>query len=874
MCKFGASKCIYSHSKACLSHGWWDHDEHVENARNFLKLTGRDDDNAVEEFAEFIEAMSRAHDGYRIQDPFAPTAARSGPSHTRPAKEDKGKAKAVELTSSSSKPVVMLLALENDGMFSDHHTPLYNSVRAKSKLVKAISAKDALLHLASSELSAVFIPDAGITKRQNGTVLAKLVEFAKSGGSVVVGASFSSFVRPTDLNTFFHKSWGLSWKGGSYHRTTFSLNKSHPLAKSNPSLLKSFSIKALHVKGITPGTAVYTPTEDSRLQSMVWAPEKITDLSESPVVHTRIEKGYFGYVGDVNGEEGSVKATLAMLGLLDPPPAPPSVPTTEAKTGQKSEPVKGTKTEAAGPTQGKHLPKAGPSETKTTPGMTQGKTIPKAGTPNGAKSNVETQAKAALKPQPTLSETDAGNHTVPTPVSKPKSKPLNPFILILSLENEDFFASIHKHLLSTMRERIEWKQALTAPDAMTMLASPDLGGVFVTDPGIVRTKNAHVLAKLVEFVKGGGSSVVGGLFSTFTNMGDINTFFANAWGLRWKSGSYHRTTFIRNPAHDMVKKNPSLESTYSMKALHVGGVDPSHPVYLPTPELSIRSIGVDLEPINDHTESPAVQARIGKGYLGYVGDVNAEVESTNLVLAMLGLLDSPNEAEITVAPTVTETSAPKVPPKKTSRPFMMVLSFDNEVFFTKVQGDLLSKLRSKLEVLHGLSNERVVDLLTSSDLVGILITDSAIAEPENAYLLARLVEYTKAGGTVVIGGSFSGTMKFHDVSTFFRDAWGLPWEAGDYTRTEVTLNGKHDFVKNHASLPTSFTVKTLHLSGIVPSMALYVASKQSHIYTPLKKVTQAPIVHTKIGEGYLGYLGDVGLDESHTAVVLTMFGLD
>ena len=65
----------------------------------------------------------------------------------------------------------------------------------------------------------------------------------------------------------------------------------------------------------------------------------------------------------------------------------------------------------------------------------------------------------------------------------------------------------------------------------------------------------------------------------------------------------------------------------------------------------------------------------------------------------------------------------------------------------------------------------------------------------------------------------------------------------------------------------------MHLRGVTPATALYVASKDSHLYAPLKKVTQAAMVHTKVGEGYLGYLGDVGLEDGHTKIVLAMFSL-
>ena len=238
---------------------------------------------------------------------------------------------------------------------------------------------------------------------------------------------------------------------------------------------------------------------------------------------------------------------------------------------------------------------------------------------------------------------------------------------------------------------------------------------------------------------------------------------------------------------------------------------------------------------------------------------------------MLGLLDSPN---VLTAQTPQGTNAVKtmsIKPK--ARPFIMVLSFMNVALFTEVYGDLLAKLQNKIEVLHGLSNERVLDLISSPDLSGILVTDTAIVDRENAYLLDKLVEYTKAGGTVVLGGTFCAHITCDELKRFFSDAWDMPWEMGDYTSTDITINGKHELAKKTASLPSSFRTKAVHLRGVTPAMALYVASKHSHIYAPLRNITQASMVHTKVGKGYLGYLGDVGPHEDHTKIVLAMFGL-
>lgn len=752
----------------------------------------------------------------------------------RSIKRDIAKAKASGSSDTPSEPFIMVLSLEDRGMLEAYCQSLLDALRTKRKLMIATTSIQASDYFASPHLQGVFVTDAGISRGANAQYLTKLVEFTKSGGSVVIGGSFSSFIKPSDVNTFFERSWGLSWKSGSYHRSTFSLNKSHNLAKENSSLAPSFSMKALHVEDIDPVIAIYTPTEGPK------------NSSESPVVQTPMGKGKLGYIGDVNAEDASTNIVLAMFGILDLPEIPKAA----------SAPTEGvSKTELAS---GSKLAKVAKAQTRG-----------------------------------------------------PGAKSSKSFVMLLSLENEDFFTSIHEHLLSAMREKVEWKQALSASSALTMLASLDLVGVFVTDPGVLRPKNVSVVSKLVEYVKSGGSAVIGGLFSTFANTNDMNNHFSKSWGLKWESGSYHRTTFVLNPSHELAGSGLSLPPSYSMKALHVGGITDAHPVYMPTTESRIQSMVFPPIPITDHSESPAVQARIGKGYLGYIGDVNGENESTPVILAMLGLLepstaptptrDSEQAASTTnieppkkATPTVSipgpskpklrveatgssEKTIPKkktTAPKPTSRPFIMILSFKGEKFYAEVQADLLSKLQNKLEVLHGLSNERVIDLLGSSDLVGVLVTDAAIAELENAYLLSKLVEYTRGGGTTVLGGgTFASFLTLDTFKDFFQSAWGLPWTMGPYTRSEMTPNEKHSLVTKNSSLPTSFVAKAVHVAGISSSSAVYVASKQSHIYVPLKQVTQAAMVYTSVGNGNLGYLGDVGFEEPHTKIVLAMFSL-
>ncbi|KAG5641145.1 hypothetical protein DXG03_005884 [Asterophora parasitica] len=732
--------------------------------------------------------------------------------------------------SSSNQRFILLLALEGD-VIESYKQPIVAAIKAKSQVKIASSAKDALTHLASSDLDGVFVVNGGITKRQYSDLVTKLVAYVKSGGIVLIGGSFSTFVKPKDMGAFFENSWGVNWKPGSYHRTTFFLNPSHDLAKANPCLPDSISMKALHVKSIMPEVMVYRPTAESRVESAVFTPKPVPTLAESPAVQARVGLGYLNYIGDVNWDVETSKLVLAMFRLLHPQLAPQ-------------------------------------------PQVTQTST-PKPAPPT---------AKGAKPKQPAAASTSS-----------------KPYVMLLSLKNEDFFAITHAQCLSALRDKLETNQALTAASAIKMLNTAGLAGVFVTDPGIVRPENANVLARLVEFVKSGGSVVVGGFFSTFVFGNEMDAWFKNAWGLSWKGGSYHRTTFSRNASHELVANNPAIVSSYSMKALHLGGLAEGDAVYLAADDARLQSMVFQPVKVTNHSESPVVQRRIGDGFIGYIGDVNAEKDTTTVLMAMLGLLDPPPQgpqsptkpepipapnvytkvkAEPATAPKPPTDVAPavgvaeqnvinKLPAGPTSRPFMMVLSFGNEKFFAGVQCDLLDLLRSKLEVLHGLSNERVLELLGSPDLVGILVTDSAIADKANTYLLGKLVAFTKAGGKVVLGGSFSSSIRFDKMGQFFQN-WGVPWKGGDYTRADIAVNGAHELVQKNPGMPSAFCLKGLHVEGITPETAVYLPTQRP---PPAKKASQAPVALTRVDQGYLGYIGDVGLQDEHSKIVLAMFGL-
>ncbi|CAA7260895.1 unnamed protein product [Cyclocybe aegerita] len=158
--------------------------------------------------------------------------------------------------------------------------------------------------------------------------------------------------------------------------------------------------------------------------------------------------------------------------------------------------------------------------------------------------------------------------------------PTERFVLLVSLE-EDNFLNIHKHLMSTMKQRVRVVQVFNARQATTLLDSPHLVAVLATDAGIARRKYSALRNKIVGYVQNGGSILVAGSFSTHVSGTEFEKL-TRAFGLPWTYGSYNRSLFSLNPVNEVASRNPSLVQSYSMKSLRVGNISPEQ-ASLPQP---------------------------------------------------------------------------------------------------------------------------------------------------------------------------------------------------------------------------------------------------------------------------------------------------
>lgn len=172
-----------------------------------------------------------------------------------------------------------------------------------------------------------------------------------------------------------------------------------------------------------------------------------------------------------------------------------------------------------------------------------------------------------------------------------------------------------------------------------------------------------------------------------------------------------------------------------------------------------------------------------------------------------------------------------------------------------------------------------LDKNASSPPDGILITDPGVAEPESKELLDRVVAYARAGGTVVISYCFSSNMRLDHMTGFWKDAWGLPWKTASYHRTELMLNESASTLRGQvAALQKVYSQKALSLKNVDRDHSWYMPMRdsvtQSTVFPP-RPVDQdeTAVAFAPIDQGFVGYTGDVNMEQGTHMAVMRMFGL-
>ncbi|PBK64713.1 hypothetical protein ARMSODRAFT_918191 [Armillaria solidipes] len=208
-----------------------------------------------------------------------------------------------------------------------------------------------------------------------------------------------------------------------------------------------------------------------------------------------------------------------------------------------------------------------------------------------------------------------------------------PSVLVLALLQERVLYPNFAQLMESMAICATVTQVETKGEfARIMKLSPPTVVVAI-DAGISRPDNAIILSQLLQYTREGGITICCCNFSNHIDPATARSFFA-AWGLPWGLGSYFRTTVQLNRAATGVSLE-GLPESYSLKALSLLNVARKHRMYAPSLSSRVESkvFGPNEIPV-DINETPCAYGPVGRGWFGYVGDVNNEDGSTQVVMAM------------------------------------------------------------------------------------------------------------------------------------------------------------------------------------------------------------------------------------------------
>ena len=191
----------------------------------------------------------------------------------------------------------------------------------------------------------------------------------------------------------------------------------------------------------------------------------------------------------------------------------------------------------------------------------------------------------------------------------------------------------------------------------------------------------------------------------------------------------------------------------------------------------------------------------------------------------------------------------------------------------------LSTIRSKIRTVHALDAQKALQCLEDANLKGVVVADDGIYDDENSAVLSSLIGWVNAGGIAVIGCLFTAFILWSKIDQFFEE-WGLSWTMDAYTRENLVLNHSNRLSSSHsANLTTSYCMKAIYLKGVKDEDVLYAPEEyeddeEYHVSPPpLINLPHVSVAYTQIGDGFLGYIGDVNSGEETTSVILAMLRL-
>jgi hypothetical protein len=224
-----------------------------------------------------------------------------------------------------------------------------------------------------------------------------------------------------------------------------------------------------------------------------------------------------------------------------------------------------------------------------------------------------------------------------------------PTILLIEFNKESFQDEMSAHMLGALKSRASVIQSITPKDASSKITSLVPTTILITTADFAKKKHAALHSKVVEYARAGGTVIICGQFCNMISPPDFDAFFLSTWGKAWKFGNYHRSTYSVNPQRHPRLRDQRFPEKYCVKAVHIKGTPVSDMVYVSTEDSVVQSLVFSASPqspAHRPDQAPVIFTSFGNGYLGYIGDVNQENETSDVIIALCSFKSSSDVAAL------------------------------------------------------------------------------------------------------------------------------------------------------------------------------------------------------------------------------------
>lgn len=205
---------------------------------------------------------------------------------------------------------------------------------------------------------------------------------------------------------------------------------------------------------------------------------------------------------------------------------------------------------------------------------------------------------------------------------------------------------------------------------------------------------------------------------------------------------------------------------------------------------------------------------------------------------------------------------------------IVTIALNSEASFDEWYAPLLATVKSKTEYSKVEDTESAITVLSRRPPPSaILIPDEGMTGRDSLAEWDAVLKYIRIGGTAIVFGGFPSFAQFDDIKAFFARA-GLPWDIGSYTRATLVIN-KSVVVRHGAdadTLPATCYQKALFLKNVAPEHMWYRVADEEEPFMPSRG--EAAVVLGNVGDGKLGFVGDVDGEAETQKIIAAMCGLN